>query len=107
MQATPASPSPPFVGVATHAGPTRQVRINCEASRLLTHSAIEADKVIRRGLNRVGRGRLDVAQYAIGERLLKRKIAELDATIQQVLLMFVPSAASEADDNPHHGSMLK
>lgn len=81
-------------------GPLRMVRMNCEASRLLTRSAIEADRVVRRGVNRLGRGRLDPGVYQAGTRRLKDKIHELDRTIQEVLGMFVPAEASKTVTHP-------
>ena len=72
------------------------MRINCEASRRLTRSAIEADKVIRRGLNRIARGRLNPDRYQVGAVRLQEQIRELDRTIQAVLILFVPSEAQAA-----------
>lgn len=94
MEATPAPPVTRS-GIPSRGGPTMQIIMNVEQSRRLARLAVRADQVMRRGLNRLGRGRISAGDFEFCAAQVNGKIGELERMLEDVLAAFVPGMAGK------------
>lgn len=85
---------------SAHNAPTLEVVMNVRQTERLARLAIRADQVVRRGLNRLGRGRLTAGDFAAGAGRLDAKIREVEKVLREVLVEFVPSEAKGRERGP-------